>query len=56
MSPWGRLPLAASAGVALVLLVVLTGPGWICFPVLPDLRQRRMLQLLGTLVEWVGNL
>lgn len=40
------------SGVALLLLVTLTAPGWLCFPFLSRRRQDRMLRLLKVLCEW----
>jgi hypothetical protein len=40
------------SGTALVLVVALCAPGWLCFPFLPRRRQDRMLRLLGVLCEW----
>jgi hypothetical protein len=40
------------SGTALVLVVALTAPGWLCFPFLSRGRQDRMLRLLGVLCEW----
>jgi hypothetical protein len=39
-------------GVALVLVVILTAPGWLSFPFLPGGRQDRMITLLQGLIDW----
>jgi hypothetical protein len=54
MPAWGHpLLRAAPTGVALIMVVGLTGPGWICYPFLSDRQQGRMLELLDRLVDWV---
>jgi hypothetical protein len=50
---WHALPMRAMSGVALVLLVALTAPGWCCYAFLPDRRQERMLCLMEEMVKWV---
>ena len=54
MTVMGGLPARAIASLALLLLVLLTAPGWILFPVLPPRSQRGMLKLVVEMVNWAG--
>ena len=56
MSPtWHAMPIRAVAGVALIVLVILTAPGWLCFAFLSERRQASMLALLNGLIAWAQS-
>jgi hypothetical protein len=51
----GLVTSRALSGTALVLVVALNAPGWLCFPFLSRRRQDRMLRLLRILKDWGRN-
>lgn len=52
---WHSLPVRATSGIALIILIILTAPGWLCYAFLPERRQERMLALMKIIVTWVRS-
>jgi hypothetical protein len=49
---WATVLVALVQVLPLVLLVVLTGPAWLLWPVLPERTQGMTFRLLNRLCDW----
>jgi hypothetical protein len=56
MSQWTSVLARSASGAALLVLTVVTIPGWLSYAFLPSSRQDKMLELLAYLVKWGQSL
>ena len=50
---WQRVAITALLVVPLVIVVVLSAPGWVVLPFLSEARRNAVLQFLGCLIDWI---
>ncbi|ANZ20916.1 membrane protein [Streptomyces noursei ATCC 11455] len=47
-----RIFLPALSHLPLLLFVLLSAPAWVCWPFMPERKQRVMLEVLQKLIDW----